>query len=102
MVTLRIVALALVYLTAEYGIPVWLNSSYTGKIDSPINKSHESNYRNPKTDHTISVSSAGKYYVLQSQKKRSPGKHEGTKKSLLSLMMKTIARIRLKSRKPSW
>jgi hypothetical protein len=37
-VTLRTASLALVYLTAEYCAPVWLNSVHTSKIDIQLNK----------------------------------------------------------------
>lgn len=37
--TLRISALSLVYLAAEYACPVWLNSSHCKKIDAQLNHS---------------------------------------------------------------
>lgn len=35
--TLRSAALGLVYSSAEYGVPIWLNSSHTSKLDAQLN-----------------------------------------------------------------
>jgi len=68
--TLRIAALALVYSTAEYCAPVWINSSYTGKIYTHLNSAMRIITGYPKIDSTTLASSAGKYHNSQSQKEK--------------------------------
>lgn len=104
--TLRIAALALVYSTAEYCAPVWLNSSHTDKIDIQLNSAMRIITGCLKPTPLPWPPVLANIIPPEARRKEAlvniVRKHEGTNNSMLSLMIKTIPKVRLKFRKPSY
>jgi hypothetical protein len=59
--TLRTAALAIVYSTAEYCAPVWLNSVHIGKIDVQLNNTMRIIFGCVKSTQTAMASNIGSY-----------------------------------------
>lgn len=104
--SLRTAALALVCSKAEYCAPMWFNSAHTGKIDIQLNSAMRvitgSLKATPRPCALVLVNIISPAARRKEDPVNIVRKHEGTHNSMLSLMMKTIPRTRLKSRRPSW